>query len=267
MRNVIDAVLYNGEKDLLDLRILELNSVVDEFWIIEGNYTFTGTSKNLVFKDQIQQSNWPMAKINYFPFLPSPSTISVDPWVNEFAQRNYIGTLLSQCNPADLILYSDVDEIPRPESVAAASMDIWSNYFGFEMSTHYLKFNFQMIEPSVLANSVCTIGFSSKHLDLHSANNLRIGIRNRSIEARILENGGWHFSYMMNETQISNKISSFSHQEFNTPEFTRSISVKRTLDNKEDLFLRDGYTWDYCSVDALPKTIRDNPRKYRKHLF
>jgi len=267
MRKVIDAVLYNGEKDMLDLRIQELNPVVDEFWIIEGNCTFTGASKNLVFKDQIQQSNWPMQKVKYFPYLPHPSTISDDPWVNEFAQRNYIGTLLGQCNPENLILYSDVDEIPRPEAVAAARIDIWSNFFGFEMSTHYLKFNFQMIEPSVLANSVCTIGFSRKHLDLHSANNLRIGIRNRSIEARILENGGWHFSYMMNEEQIRNKIRSFSHQEFNTPEFLENISVQRTLVNKEDLLLRDGFIWDFSPTNKLPKTVRNNPRKYREHLF
>ena len=124
-----------------------------------------------------------------------------------------------------------------------------------------------MIEPSVLANSVCTIGFSSKHLDLHSANNLRIGIRNRSIEARILENGGWHFSYMMNEEQIRNKIRSFSHQEFNTPEFLENISVQRTLMKKEDLLLRDGYIWDFCSIQTLPKTIRENPRKFQCHLF
>ena len=103
MRKVIDAVLYNGEKDMLDLRIQELNSAVDEFWIIEGNCTFTGASKNLVFEDQTQQSNWPMQKVKYFPFLPHSSAISDDPWVNEFAQRNYIGTLLNQCNPEDLI--------------------------------------------------------------------------------------------------------------------------------------------------------------------
>lgn len=267
MRKVIDAVLYNGEQDMLDLRIQELNSVVDEFWIIEGNRTFAGASKNLVFEDQAQRSNWPTSKIKYFPFLPHPSTISIDPWMNEFAQRDYIGTLLDQCNPDDLILYSDVDEIPRLEAVAAARIDISSNYFGFEMSTHYLKFNFRMIEPSVLANSVCTIGFSSKHLELHSANNLRIAIRDRSIGARILENGGWHFSYMMNEDLIKNKIRSFSHQEFNTPEFLSNLSVQRTLMNKEDLLLREGYTWNFCSINSLPKSVRDNPHKYREHLY
>jgi len=266
MRKVIDAILYNGEENILDLRIQELNSVVDEFWIIEGNCTFTGQPKDLVFEDQAHLRKWPISKIRYFPFRPSTNTISINPWVNEVAQRNYIATIVDKCNPEDLILYSDVDEIPRPEAIETARSDVWSDYFGFELSVHYLKFNFKMIEPAVLANSVTTIGFSKRHLDLYSAQEMRIGIRDRSIEARILENSGWHFSYMMDENLIKNKIRSFSHQEFNTPEFMESLSVQRILRNKQDLFLRDGYIWDFCPIKTLPKTIRDNPRKYHDLL-
>ena len=264
---MVDVVLYNGEENIFDLRIQELNAVVDEFWIIEGNCTFTGQPKDLVFEDQAHLKKWPMSKIKYFPFRPIPETISLDPWVNEFAQRNYIDIIVDKCNPDDLILYSDVDEIPRPEAVMAAKSDVWSEYFGFEMTTHYLKFNFRMIEPAVLANSVCTIGISKRHFDVKSANQLRIGIRDRSIKARILENGGWHFSYMMDENSIKNKIRSFSHQEFNTPEFLDNLSVKRILRNKEDLFVRDGYIWDFCPIRTLPKSIRDNTRRYECHLF
>lgn len=267
LRKVVDVVLYNGEEDIFDLRIQELNPVVDEFWVIEGNCTFVGQPKELLFENQAHLKKWPMSKIKYFPFRPLPATISLDPWVNEFAQRNYIGTIVDKCNPDDLILYSDVDEIPRPETVVAARSDVLSDYFGFEMTTHYLKFNYRMIEPAGLANSVSTIGFCKKHLEVHSANQLRIGIRERSIPARILQNGGWHFSYMMDENTIKNKIRSFSHQEFNTPEFLDNISVERILRNKNDLLLRDGYLWDFCPIRTLPKTIRDNPRKYECHLF
>ena len=148
-----------------------------------------------------------------------------------------------------------------------ARSDVWSKCFGFEMSVHYLKFNFRLIEPTGIATSVWTIGFLSEQLEVHSANELRIGIRDRSIAARILENSGWHFSYMMDENLIKNKIKSFSHQELNTPEFMENLSVERILRNKDDLFLRDGYIWDFCPIQTLPKTIRDNPRKYQGHLF
>lgn len=266
MRKVIDCVLYNGEDDIFDLRIQELSLVVDEFWVIEGNYTFTGIPKELSFEKQALCRKWPMQKIKYFPFLKDAESISSNPWVNEIAQRNYISCLVKNCGSDDLILFSDADEIPRPESVSLARIDAWSNSFGFEMTLHYLKFNFALAGPVALKSQVWAVAFSVELLNIFTADQMRMGIRDRSIPARILENAGWHFSYMMNETQISDKIKSFSHQEFNTPEFTKSISVQKTLDNREDLLLRDGYIWDYCPIDTLPKTIRYNLRKYRNQL-
>lgn len=266
MRKVIDAFVYNGEEDILDLRIEVLNSVVDEFWIIESDRTFTGHHKNLVYEDQASFRNWPISKIRYFPFLPKSEEISKDPWENEFAQRNYLSELIDTCSNTDLIMYSDVDEIPAPEAVQLARDMGDLRCYGFEMSTHYLKYNYAMKEPSVLAISVCTIGFSKKSLELHSPNQLRIGIRDRSIDADILKSGGWHFSYMMNEELIKKKIKSFSHQELNNSQILDGISIKKTLKYKEDLFFREGYKWDFVSLKNLPKPIRNSPRKYSPFL-
>lgn len=266
MRKVIDAFLYNGEENILDLRIEVLNSIVDEFWIIESDRTFTGHHKNLVYEAQASHRNWPISKIRYFPYLPNSEEISNDPWENEFAQRNYLSELVDNCSHIDLILFSDVDEIPTPEAVQLARDMVGSRCFGFEMSTHYLKYNFAMKEPSVLAISVCTIGFSKKSLELHSPNQLRIGIRDRSIKADIIKTGGWHFSYMMNEELIKKKIESFSHQELNNSQVLDGISIKKTLKNKDDLFFRAGYKWDFVSLTNLPKPIRNNPRKYATFL-
>jgi hypothetical protein len=266
MRKVIDAFLYNGEEDILDLRIEVLKSVVDEFWIIESDRTFTGRHKKLVYEDQSSFRNWPISKIRYFPYLPILEEISKDPWENEFAQRNYLSELVCYCNCDDLILYSDVDEIPAPEAVTLARQCKTSKYFGFEMSTHYLKYNFVMKEPSALAISVCTIAFSKESLELHSPNQLRRGIRDSSVKADILKSGGWHFSYMMNEELIKKKIKSFSHQELNNSQILDGISIKKTLKYKEDLFYRAGYKWDFVSLKNLPNPIRNNPRKYAPFL-
>jgi hypothetical protein len=123
-----------------------------------------------------------------------------------------------------------------------------------------------MKEPYVLAISVWTIGFSKKALELHSPNQLRIGIRDSSIKADIIKSGGWHFSYMMNEELIKKKIKSFSHQELNNSQILDGISIKRTLKYKEDLFFRAGYKWDFISLRHLPNPIRSNPRKYAPFL-
>lgn len=205
MRKVIDAFLYNGEMTVLDLRFQELGAAVDEFWIFEADYTFTGLPKDLRFKSHSISHAWPLEKIRYFPILESLETISDDPWENERFQRNFIENKVHFCNSDDLILLSDVDEIPRPEIVTQIRSNTKHELYGIKMSTHYLKLNFQMIEPSVLAYSVCAVGFHRDHLTTFTADQLRMGIRSGAINAEIVECGGWHFSYLMDLQQIKTK--------------------------------------------------------------
>ena len=199
--------------------------------------------------------------------MPEPNEISANPWRNELAQRNYISELICFSNENDLILYSDVDEIPSPEAITEACNATTSEYFGFEMSTHYFRFNYFQVSPKVLARSICTVGFFKSALETHSAEELRHGIRDGSITADVFRSGGWHFSYMMDEEMIKKKIDSFSHQEFNTPEVISNIQIERILDNKEDLFSRPGYQWDLYPMKNLPDEIRKHQFKYAKCLI
>lgn len=222
--------------------------------------------QNHSLESQSAERKWPVQRIKYFPWIPNVEDLSTDPWINEIAQRNYISTIAQHSNDEDLILYSDVDEIPRPETVTATRLDVFTECFGFEMSVHYLKFNYTLSHTNEIANSVCTVGISKKLLERHTANTFRIGIRDGSIPAKIYKSAGWHFSYMMNEQQIIRKIKSFSHQELNRPEFISNISISRILKNKEDLFKRQGFTWEVTSMQALPKVVRDIPRKFSQFL-
>jgi len=48
---VLDAVLMSSELDLLEIRMNELDPVVDRFFIVESNTTFTGLPKKTYFAD------------------------------------------------------------------------------------------------------------------------------------------------------------------------------------------------------------------------
>ena len=48
---VLDSVLMSSELDLLEIRMNELDSVVDFFFIVESNATFTGLRKKTYFAD------------------------------------------------------------------------------------------------------------------------------------------------------------------------------------------------------------------------
>lgn len=46
---MLDAVLMSSELDLLEIRMNELDAVVDYFLIVESNATFTGLPKETYF--------------------------------------------------------------------------------------------------------------------------------------------------------------------------------------------------------------------------
>lgn len=46
---VLDAILMSSELDLLEIRMNELDDVVDRFFILESNATFTGLPKETYF--------------------------------------------------------------------------------------------------------------------------------------------------------------------------------------------------------------------------
>lgn len=48
---VFDMILLNDELDMLEIRVNELASVVDVFFILEAEYTFSGKPKPLYFSD------------------------------------------------------------------------------------------------------------------------------------------------------------------------------------------------------------------------
>jgi beta-1,4-mannosyl-glycoprotein beta-1,4-N-acetylglucosaminyltransferase len=62
---VLDAVLMSNELDLLEIRMNELDSVVDYFLIIESNATFTGLPKKTYFAQDLHRFSKFQHKIVY----------------------------------------------------------------------------------------------------------------------------------------------------------------------------------------------------------
>ena len=107
-----DCFLFFNELDLLELRLLTLDSVVDRFVVVESDITHSGRRKPLFFKDNRNRfSRW-LHKIEHY--VPKNHPVSSDPWTNERWQRDRIADVLRP-SPQDIITYGDADEIPRPD--------------------------------------------------------------------------------------------------------------------------------------------------------
>ena len=113
--------MYFDEDVVLDLRLNILNDIVDHFIIAEATKDHTGKDKKLNFN------------INYFSkFKERITYIVVDDlplnlksykknWpphhLRDQHQRNALSRGYKNCNEDDLIMISDIDEIPNPNKI------------------------------------------------------------------------------------------------------------------------------------------------------
>jgi len=115
---IIDCFTFYNEIDLLNYRLILLAPYVDYFVLVEANQTHMGNEKILYYKEYLEKYNQENKIINITIDLPHKANEIKDnnQWLNENFQRNAIKLGLSQlnCEPNDIIIISDLDEIIDP---------------------------------------------------------------------------------------------------------------------------------------------------------
>jgi beta-1,4-mannosyl-glycoprotein beta-1,4-N-acetylglucosaminyltransferase len=212
---IFDCFIFYNEIKMLKFRLAELFDFVDYFIIIEANETFSGIKKQNYFS-QIKDLDKYSKKIIY-KSISFPSGLYL--WDKEIYQRNHIRNVLETLNPKDedLVIISDVDEIPDVKNLQIGLMDQDLYYYNLEYKIHSYWKGSAMTTYANLKNYESIQKF-------RIYNNLNV------------YKAGWHFSYFGDENFISNKIKSFSHQELNIEKYTDKILIKQSIDNSENIF-------------------------------
>ena len=84
---------------------------------------------------------------------------------------------------------------------------------------------------------------------------------------QIIKNGGWHFSYLQTPENISKKIKSFAHGEFNKTNIVNEEGIRLKIEKGQDVFER-GHNLKKIEVDSsFPKYILQNKDKLRKWII
>ncbi|KAG0014913.1 hypothetical protein BGZ81_000192 [Podila clonocystis] len=118
--NMIDIILFNSELDLLELRLNELQYVVDTFVIIESNTTFSGNPKKLYYKlfsRHFEKFKHKIHHIELPPMSKKDAKRYSDGWANErYARDKGVSLAIQELHPrdGDWLMLSDLDELPRP---------------------------------------------------------------------------------------------------------------------------------------------------------
>ncbi len=260
-----DCFMYNNEDELLEVRLNILNKFVNKFIIVESLYDHQGKKKKLNFK--INKFIKFKKKIRYLVLKKFPE--GYDSWERENYNRNYLINGLYDANPNDYIIISDLDEIPK---IINKKIFLKKKFTVFNQDMFYYKFNLKNVtEPKWMGSRAC----KKKHLLSPQ------WIRNKKIKKypiwrldkwiriynwNIVEDGGWHFSFVMDSKKIKEKIRSFAHTEFNKFKYINIKNIKKNISLKKDLFNRELNFIKISTEKKLPKYLLKNKYKY-ENLF
>lgn len=250
-RKVYDLFLINTELDWLEIRMNELSAEVDYFVILESATTFQQGDKPLYlldnwsrfkpFHDKIihQVVNWTGVR------LPDGDTWEHERFIRNAMFDQVILSLSGQQAPAqgDVLLVSDVDELPRTSTVKALRNCAFPPRVTIRSQFYYYSFQWQH-RGEQWAHPQATYYNGPK--GTVRPEDLRSGKSDAE-----LFNGAWHCSSCMPSlNDMVNKITSFSHKGWNQPYFTDRRRLLRVVRQGVDIFEREGEEYD---------RIDDNP--------
>jgi len=252
-RKIVDCFTFYNEYKMLKFRLTELYDTVDYFVIVEADKTFVGANKEMNFLKIEEDIKQFLDKVIYIQVTDMP--IGDDAWARERHQRNCISRGLDVLNldDEDIVTITDCDEIPDPGCLKHLMNHLIMQPISLCQDLYYYNLNTKF-KRKWYHSKLATYGLFKVY---GGAENIRMSNSTHSVES-----GGWHFSYFGDVKMIQNKLENFSHQEFNTEEFTSEENIKEAISGHRDLFKRDGL--DYEFVD-----IKDNsylPENYKMLL-
>jgi beta-1,4-mannosyl-glycoprotein beta-1,4-N-acetylglucosaminyltransferase len=252
---IIDVFPFFNELDLLEIRLNILKGVVDKTILVEAESTFMGNYKALYYDSNLPRYSG--FNITHLVVPASEMNKLSDAWAREEYQRNYVMKDLEKiASGNDLILFSDVDEIPRPEIVDNLDECWWGNgILRLEQALHYYYLN-----GYISSDWDNAVAFRYNKLqEIKDLASMRTVRRDNTIT---IKEAGWHFSYLGGVQAIQHKMESFSDAEFNTLEFRDASHLEECLRTGKDLYDRvTGVTYIPLN-ETYPKYILNNQEKY-----
>lgn len=276
---VYDSFQFFNELDILLLRMHILNDVVDKFVISESTVTFSGDPKPLFYAENKEIFKEFEHKIIHNVVDDTP--MDCNAFIRDHHQKCAVARGLEGCKPEDIIIFSDVDEIPNPETLKKILPDVEDGkiymmaqrlfycYLDMEeVSGKLLSVTgeFEGIEkPMWLGTKVCRYRLLEQYTteELRNKEQQAIGVR--------VPDGGWHFSYMGGgknqsvEERVKYKIKSAAHQEYNNR--STLSKVRKNIKNQQDIFGREAQIVQVKIDETYPEYLRKNIDKYRYLLY
>lgn len=253
----IDCFPFFNELDLLELRLRELDGVVDRFVAVQSVETHAGIPKP-IHLDTLDPRWEPWRGRLQTVILPAMPEAK-NRWERENATRHVLRDVLADASDHDVVIISDCDEIPEARQVAEWSpLTSHSNWVGFTARCYFYYLNLRTHRPfkCIALARVSTVR------DL-GAQAIREAKRCPPTGPVF---GGWHFSYMGGVEAIITKLSAFAHEEYDTPLMKDPAFLAERIASRRDLYGSAHRAFTRVSLDELPEDVQQRPHRYA-HLL
>tara|TARA_B110000093_G_scaffold3855_1_gene3801 strand:- start:421 stop:1290 length:870 start_codon:yes stop_codon:yes gene_type:complete len=248
--------MYFDEEVVLNVRLNTLDKFVDYFVIVESKFTHNGTQRDLKF--DYKKFEKFKNKIIYLVYDEQPKVIEIindndlediksakyifNAGHRENGQRNYIQKGLIDADADDIILISDVDEIPNLLNIDFNLIN--EKIILFKQDMFYYKFNLH------LPNLIWTGTKACRHKHLINPQWLRnvkdrkysfyridtIFSKDKYKNIKFINTGGWHFTNIKTPIEIEHKLRSYlHHREFDVNPLTVN-QIDEIIKNKKAIY-------------------------------
>ena len=265
---IYDCFSYWDEDILLDLRLNILDEYVDYFVIVEGNRTWQNNYKKLRF--DINKFAKFKHKIIYVPVEDMPD--GRNPYLRENFQRNAINRGLKNAQDDDIIIISDLDEIPNPKKINNFKKKM--RYAVFKQLHFYYKLNLHSQKnPYWFGSRICIKKYLKspqwlrdlkfKKRPFWRIDKLRLN--------NIIVDGGWHFCNLKNPAELLYKYQNLCETDdpvvFNEKieeKYLNEAEIKKRVELGQDIIGREE-TYKKIEIDhnKYPTYLIENKEKYK----
>ena len=292
---IYDAFLFFNELDLLEIRLEMMYNQVDYFILSECDTTFSGVPKPFYFEENKERYSKYIDKIihvkhensgeihnivnihegerknifeNILKFYNeiknTPLTGNAMPhWCRDFLHREFVKIGMSVCDDEDLIIFSDLDEIPDPTKL---KLDGESYLIHMKNLIYFIN-----VENTTDKwwGSIITKYKKLKDKPLNKIRNemkgYNINGNTNDLSFSIIENGGWHLTFMGGTSRIQEKIKSYGHQEYNHPYLLDQVEDK--LKSNQDVLNRGVSIIDIDINECYPENMLNLVKEKYNYLI
>ena len=273
---IIDTTTYFEEELMMNLRFNILNNYVDKFIVSEARFTHSGQEKDIKFN----KKKFPKFedKIIHIILDKEPEEIikkkrlsnaelRINSIIRIKSQRDFILKHISPNSQEDYLIHSDNDEIPDLKN-----FDLKKNtkkYVIFNQKMYYYKINLlNKTEPTWYGSKICKKRYIRSPQWLRDQKIKKVPFWKFFKEKwNVIEDGGWHFSFLMSASKIKEKLNSYAHSEYNNAKFNDLDKINYAISQKIDLFDRSISFEKILFDDTFPEYILNNKEKFKNWIL